>query len=252
MYICEKCGRETAEKFGSGRFCSRQCSNSRTFSSDAKEKKREAVKGTIAYSNGLEVRYFKPSDAIPEGFVKGNFSKAKNFATLEEFAKREQFSLSKKSKSAPRDKSIRYYRNLCKQQIDDHNRLILAKYEKLLANKALDKEFKPSGAFMFANYLSITAPDHPRQHEGHVFVHILLAEKLLDRQLLKHEIVHHKDSDKLHNTFDNIYIFNDKASHARFHYGKYYWLSINTDVLICDAISKDQLKDIYNNSVLNS
>jgi hypothetical protein len=29
LYICEKCGKETAEKFGSGRFCSRACANSR-------------------------------------------------------------------------------------------------------------------------------------------------------------------------------------------------------------------------------
>lgn len=38
MYICEKCGKETIEKFGSGRFCSRACANSREHSDATKKK----------------------------------------------------------------------------------------------------------------------------------------------------------------------------------------------------------------------
>ena len=97
---------------------------------------------------------------------------------------------------------------------------------------------------MFAKYLSVMQHDHPRQHQGHVFVHILLAECLLERFLGPKEIVHHKDSNKLHNTFDNIYIFDSKASHARFHHANYYWLTIEKDVLVCNSISKETLKAI--------
>lgn len=38
MYICEKCGKEVYEKYGSGRFCSRQCANSRTHTQEIKNK----------------------------------------------------------------------------------------------------------------------------------------------------------------------------------------------------------------------
>ena len=37
-YTCEKCGKITEEKFGSGRFCSRACANTRTHSAETKER----------------------------------------------------------------------------------------------------------------------------------------------------------------------------------------------------------------------
>jgi hypothetical protein len=37
-YTCEKCGKVTEEKFGSGRFCSRACANTRTHSAETKER----------------------------------------------------------------------------------------------------------------------------------------------------------------------------------------------------------------------
>ena len=42
-YICEKCGKVTEEKFGSGRFCSRACANARTHSAETKEKIRRGI-----------------------------------------------------------------------------------------------------------------------------------------------------------------------------------------------------------------
>ena len=37
MYICEKCGKEVYEKFGSGRFCSRSCANGRPHTEEQKQ-----------------------------------------------------------------------------------------------------------------------------------------------------------------------------------------------------------------------
>jgi hypothetical protein len=44
-YICERCGKvvEDSEKFGSGRFCSRACANTRQHSVETKEKIRQGV-----------------------------------------------------------------------------------------------------------------------------------------------------------------------------------------------------------------
>lgn len=57
MYICEKCGKEVTEKFGSGRFCSRQCANSRNFSDIAKDKKRQAM--NRIYASDKEAYMYK-------------------------------------------------------------------------------------------------------------------------------------------------------------------------------------------------
>ena len=42
-YICEKCGKLVTEKYGSGRFCSRECANSRSHSIEVKNK----IKATL-------------------------------------------------------------------------------------------------------------------------------------------------------------------------------------------------------------
>lgn len=106
----------------------------------------------------------------------------------------------------------------------------------MLQSKAINKSELFENQFIYAKYYSVTDNSHTRGHEGHVFVHILLAERLLDRPLTKEEIVHHKNKDKLDNRFENIYIFNNKASHARFHYAKYYWLTIQDFVNLVASV----------------
>lgn len=41
---CEKCGKEITERFGSGRFCSKSCSNSRVRSEESKKKVSKSLK----------------------------------------------------------------------------------------------------------------------------------------------------------------------------------------------------------------
>lgn len=45
MYICENCGKEHDGTYGSGRFCSKECSSVRHFSKDAIEKIRKSLLG---------------------------------------------------------------------------------------------------------------------------------------------------------------------------------------------------------------
>jgi hypothetical protein len=42
-YTCEKCGKVTEKKFGSGRFCSRACANTRVHSAETREKIKQSV-----------------------------------------------------------------------------------------------------------------------------------------------------------------------------------------------------------------
>lgn len=44
LYYCSKCGKAVYEKYGSGKFCSRKCANSRTFSKETNEKRSKSNK----------------------------------------------------------------------------------------------------------------------------------------------------------------------------------------------------------------
>lgn len=43
QHKCEKCGKVMTEKFGSGRFCSRSCANSRTWTPKINEKRKQTL-----------------------------------------------------------------------------------------------------------------------------------------------------------------------------------------------------------------
>lgn len=48
QHLCERCGRVMTTKFGSGRFCSRACANTREHSADTKKKLSKAAKKSIS------------------------------------------------------------------------------------------------------------------------------------------------------------------------------------------------------------
>jgi hypothetical protein len=48
QHTCENCGKIMTEKFGSGRFCSRACANSRVRTAEVKEKIKQSVNKTIS------------------------------------------------------------------------------------------------------------------------------------------------------------------------------------------------------------
>lgn len=54
-------------------------------------------------------------------------------------------------------------------------------------------------------------------NSGCVYVHVLMAEKLLGRKLKNGEIIHHKDHNRENFSEDNLIVFKSQADHARFH-----------------------------------
>ena len=69
-------------------------------------------------------------------------------------------------------------------------------------------------------YLCEYAPDHPRStKEGYVYSHVLVAERMLGRNLKSTECVHHIDENKNNNSPENIMVFKTKADHSAFHHG---------------------------------
>lgn len=210
-HTCEKCGKIMTEKFGSGRFCSRACANSRNHSLETISKIKTSIN-------------LKWEPIRQETLRKKELQKALNFES------------SKKLSLEQRAKLIERF-NLERQEIQIHNSQIIAEYENFLLHKSENKiEIFPETQFEFAQYLATYDKTHPRNKEGVVFIHILLAEQLLDRKLNPLEIVHHKNENKLDNRFTNYWIFDNKASHAKYHLSLIYYLTIENDVLHCESI----------------
>ncbi|MEX2462058.1 MAG: HNH endonuclease signature motif containing protein [Paenibacillaceae bacterium] len=72
-------------------------------------------------------------------------------------------------------------------------------------------------------YIMVRIPDHPRSHNGYVFEHILVAEKMIGRYLIyygkcnpKNEIVHHKNEVKNDNSPDNLQVMTH-SEHIKLH-----------------------------------
>ena len=51
QHTCEKCGKIMTEKYGSGRFCSKQCANTRCHSSKTKRKISDKMKVSSSFLN---------------------------------------------------------------------------------------------------------------------------------------------------------------------------------------------------------
>lgn len=69
-------------------------------------------------------------------------------------------------------------------------------------------------------YRMLYNPNHPRsgKKDGMVYEHILIAEKILGRDILLGEDVHHKDENRLNNNEDNLIVFKTHEDHIRFHH----------------------------------
>lgn len=251
QHTCEKCGKVMTEKFGSGRFCSRSCANSKEQTEEMNEKRRNLVLGSKAYSNENKTIFVKNGESVPDGFFQGNFSLSRNFDSFDDFIKRLEIkhlqTIEKKRCNKKKSKSEQAeILESVSESIKKHNDSIIREYELLLSNLSIGKTFSVKEDCIYAQYKAVYMTDHIKSVGYCVFVHNLLAEELLGRKLLKEEVVHHKDENKLHNTFDNIYIFDSLASHSRFHHSKLYWLEIKSDVLVCNKITEDLMPVIMN------
>jgi uncharacterized protein (DUF1330 family) len=75
-------------------------------------------------------------------------------------------------------------------------------------------------------YLMVIMPDHPNvDKNGYVKNSDLVMEKKIGRFLLKDEVVHHVDLNKLNDDPDNLMLFPSKKEHMKYHYQQGHWFS---------------------------
>src|SRR6185295_12792503 len=65
-------------------------------------------------------------------------------------------------------------------------------------------------------YRLLLRPWHPRANsKGYVREHIIVAENMLGRSLVKGEVVHHRDGDGTHHSKSNLQVFPSNGEHIR-------------------------------------
>lgn len=68
-HTCEKCGKVMTEKFGSGRFCSRSCANSRERDIETKNKISKSIQKSYTSSNTTNIIVMKRQQAKQDYYL---------------------------------------------------------------------------------------------------------------------------------------------------------------------------------------
>lgn len=69
-------------------------------------------------------------------------------------------------------------------------------------------------------YVAYYIPEHHcASSVGMVYEHMIVAEKMLGRELKNGEVVHHKDRNKKNNSPDNLMVFKTNTDHSAYHAG---------------------------------
>lgn len=82
----------------------------------------------------------------------------------------------------------------------------------------MDEFYNNYKLFYKEGYQMVYLPTHSRANtSGAVYVHILVAEKMLNRPLKDTEIVHHVDFNRSNNKETNIWVFKTGRDHSNYH-----------------------------------
>ena len=113
------------------------------------------------------------------------------------------------------------------------------------SNLIPSRGYRNNGKIKYNGYIAIYMPEHHRAFDnGCIYEHILVAEKMLGRELLPEECVHHKDKDRTNNSEDNMMVFTTNEDHVAFHAG-------GISVLQENGAYKTDINAIYSYEYIN-
>jgi hypothetical protein len=68
-----------------------------------------------------------------------------------------------------------------------------------------------------SGYMLVMNPEHPRSCKGYVYEHVLIAERVLGKQLPNGVVIHHSNKQKASNENSNLVICQDNSYHQLLH-----------------------------------
>lgn len=189
LYKCQNCGKPVFEKFGSGKFCSRACANSRKFSSETNEKR--SVSNKRAFEENPELRKIC-SDTAKKLNASRDYSLMKGRHLSEEAkakisAARVGKKLSEETKQKCRESQLERVRNGTHKGWQSRNIISFAEnfFIKVLANELPN-----------ASYIR-------EKHFGKYFLDFFFEDKMLDLEIdgKQHLYKERAESDKKRDEF---------------------------------------------------
>lgn len=116
----------------------------------------------------------------------------------------------------------------------------------------MDNLYEDSSVIFLGEYPAVHMPCHCKANgDGLVYIHQLVAEKILGRCLRENECVHHIDGDKNNYNENNLMIFASIGDHTRYHnalrYKSNYCLYMKDGVYHCIVgdVFIEQIENIY-------
>ena len=106
-----------------------------------------------------------------------------------------------------------------KKHTEETKRKIGLSRKKYIGEKASNWK---GGRILIDGYLYIYNPKHPYStKDGYVCEHRLIMEKKIKRFLLPHEVIHHKNHNKVDNRIENLELLESTGKHcAKYHMKK--------------------------------
>lgn len=232
--ICEKCGKEYDKSFGSGRFCSRSCANTRIQTKETKDKIRQSL---IKEKKHCKLCNVIIGNRNKTGYCVNCFHNSKECENLRSSIGKNASSKVKnyRTKIDPIYKEHIPIENKMKYVYKEHNDIEISKWLNYL--KSLNVKIPEYKVRQSQGYYVLTSSHKHTKGTHFEFEHNYIIQHILDNYK-ETNTVHHIDNNGLNNNIDNLLVFETNSDHIRFHHSKYAWLVYNEDTHIFTTILK--------------
>jgi len=213
--ICENCGKEHDGSFGSGRFCSKSCANSRKLSETTKFKISKSLRKEKRYCSlcGKSIKRTNKTGYCLDCLRTSSECKELRTNTC-------KYASSKVKHHRPTINTYSITKNNVEYLYTEHNDTEIEKW--LSYVRQLNINIPQPSVRRSQNYYVLTNCHKHTKGTHFEFEHIYKIKYIMNYK--DTYTVHHIDNNGLNNNLSNLLVFNSDADHKRFHKSKYAWL----------------------------